>query len=476
VNEWFAIQVVDGTDTHDSAHYTAIAGCALGVARLRTHDEYIWGTFAAAARLTFEHAFLAVLSKVRTMCPHASNARIISWRVPRTLVSSVAIFVLLASAAEARVKLITLPVREKVEIQLDNPNATLVEEERSVPLVKGENQVDFSWANTQIDPSTIVFRVVGSAEAEKVSVVAVSYPPNESSLVWTIGASASGTARVRISYLLGNITKNFSYRAVASHDEKRLVLSQYMQVDNLANEEFTSSEVYAGFGPTFHKPLGTNETKEILVEKFEGVPVEKTYSCNPQEYDYLDRSQSKLRVPMHYVLKNDAAHGLGKASLPHGKVRMYIEGAGENKQAGTAFLGEDWGKFTPKDGEMRLYLGVAQDVVVRRTIEKSEFKRVTGNLFNHEVVIKYEIENFKKEPVTLDVGENLVYLRNEIHGNTNREVDYELHDDTTFEGGPDAEHSRSDQLVFHARLPAANDEGKAEKIVRKLHLTLKNEW
>src|SRR5262249_24954657 len=63
-------------------------------------------------------------------------------------------------SAVARIKLITLPVRERVEIQLDNPGATLVEEERIVPLVKGENQVDFSWANTQIDPGTIVFRVV----------------------------------------------------------------------------------------------------------------------------------------------------------------------------------------------------------------------------------------------------------------------------------------------------------------------------
>ena len=66
--------------------------------------------------------------------------------------------------AVERIKLITLPVRERVEIQLDNPSATLVEEERIVPLVKGDNQVDFSWANTQIDPNTIVFRVVGPAE------------------------------------------------------------------------------------------------------------------------------------------------------------------------------------------------------------------------------------------------------------------------------------------------------------------------
>ena len=71
----------------------------------------------------------------------------------------------LPSTAMARIKLITLPVRERVEIQLDNPNATLVEEERIVPLVKGVNQVDFSWANTQIDPNTIVFRVIAGTEA-----------------------------------------------------------------------------------------------------------------------------------------------------------------------------------------------------------------------------------------------------------------------------------------------------------------------
>src|SRR5215203_4886077 len=84
-------------------------------------------------------------------------------------------------AALARVKLITLPVRERIEIQLDNTTATLVEEERVVPLVKGENQVDFSWANTQIDPNTIVFRVIAPVGEKKidVKVLSVSYPPNE---------------------------------------------------------------------------------------------------------------------------------------------------------------------------------------------------------------------------------------------------------------------------------------------------------
>src|SRR5438128_3624280 len=111
----------------------------------------------------------------------------------------------LAVPAYARIKLITLPVRERVEIQLDHESATLVEEERIVPLVKGENQVDFSWDNTAIDPSTIVFRVIAPAGEKKdldVKVLSVSYPPNEAALVWAVGSSDSGSARVRISYLL----------------------------------------------------------------------------------------------------------------------------------------------------------------------------------------------------------------------------------------------------------------------------------
>src|SRR6185369_1080831 len=109
-------------------------------------------------------------------------------------------------------------------------------EERIVPLVKGENQVDFSWANTQIDPNTILFRVMDTPDAVKV--LSVSYPPNEAALVWSVSANNSGSARVRISYLLGNLQKSFAYRAVASHDEKSLVLSQYMRLQNFANEEF----------------------------------------------------------------------------------------------------------------------------------------------------------------------------------------------------------------------------------------------
>ena len=58
-------------------------------------------------------------------------------RTLATILLASGLLMALSDAAWARIKLITLPVRERVEIQLDNPNATLVEEERIVPLPAG---------------------------------------------------------------------------------------------------------------------------------------------------------------------------------------------------------------------------------------------------------------------------------------------------------------------------------------------------
>jgi hypothetical protein len=410
-------------------------------------------------------------------------------RALAVVVLGLGLSILPAGVAQARIKLITLPVRERVEIQLDNPNATLVEEERIVPLVKGVNQVDFSWANTQIDPNTIVFRVIprgepaGEVDKPKeqakpkakpldVKVLSVSYPPNEAALVWQVAAGDSGSARVRISYLLGNLTKSFNYRAVASHDEKTLTVSEYIRIQNLANEAFGSTGLWAGFGPRFLKPIGINETKEMLIEKYQRVPVKKTYTADPQQYGYLDRPQNKLLIPMHYVLKNDKASQLGRAPLQYGKVRIFQE----DGHGGSAFLGEDWGKFTPLDNEMRLYVGTAQDVVVKRTIDKNEQKRVAGNLYNRQVVVKYEIENFKDKPITLDISENIRALRNEVAGDTSRDVQWELGEGTTLPGHPDKEKSTFEQVVFHVDLPARGADQKAVKTVHKLDVLVKNEW
>ena len=380
---------------------------------------------------------------------------------------------LLPHLAQARIKLITLPVRERVEIQLDHPNVTLVEEERIVPVVEGVNQVDFSWANTRIDSDTLVFRVMAPADgaANELEVLSVSYPPNENALIWNVAAARSGAARVRISYVLGGLEKSFAYRAVAEHDESTLDLSQYLRLANYANEEYDASGIWAGFGERQEKTVGLGETKQVLMQRYQGVPVRKTYTCDPQVHGYLDRPQNKLRVPMHYVLKNDQANQLGLAALPYGKVRIFQD----DGKGGTAFIGEDWGDFTPLDDELELYLGVAQDIVVKRTVDKNEQIRVAGNLYHYSIVLKFEIENFKDKPVTLDIRENVRAIRDELRGNNGREVEWEILPATTL-GDLDKDKSTHQELLFHVDLPARKADGKAEKIEHKLALQFRNEW
>jgi hypothetical protein len=376
--------------------------------------------------------------------------------------------------AQARIKLITLPVRAHVEIQLDHPGATLVEEERIVPLVAGTNQVDFAWANTRIDPASLVFRVLTAAPglAPAAQVLSVSYPPNENAVVWTVSAAGSGAARVRISYLLQGLDTRYRYRARAAHDERTLSLTQLIDLQNGANERFDQVHIWPGFGPRLPTRLGLAETKELTSGRFERVAVTKSYNADPVRYGYLDRAQQKLNVPMQYVLKNDAAHGLGAATLPAGKVRIFQD----DGQGGAAFLGEDWGKLTPRDEELRLSLGLARDLVVRRTIERNRRKRIAGELYDYDLVVKYEIENFKEAPVVLDLSESVRSLRNEVRGYSERMPEWRLGPETSLKDGPDPEKSDYDTLLFHVSLPARAANGKAARQVQRLHLVLKNEW
>ncbi len=376
----------------------------------------------------------------------------------------------LSSPAAASVKLITLPPRGRVEVQLDNPNVTLVEEERLVPLTAGVNEVVFAWANANIDKDSIQLRCL--TDPDRIKILSVSYPPGENALTWQVTAPEATSARVRISYVIGRLDKSFAYRAIAAHDERTLTLRQYLQLHNNANEEFGWAGMWAGFGERIERPIGIDETKRLLSGKFTDVTIRKTYTADLSEYGYLDPAKNQLRIPMHYVLKNDEANGLGRFALLPGKVRIFQDD-GHGTQA---FLGEDWSKFTPRDDEVKLFLGQAKDVVVKRTIDRRDKTRVLGDLYDYDVVVKYEIENFKDREVVLDLAESLPMLRGEIIGDPGRDVEWELGDEGTLTEVRNTEKSTADKVVFNVPLPARGADQKAVKQVHTFHVLIRNEW
>ena len=371
--------------------------------------------------------------------------------------------------ALARIKLISLPVRDRVEMRLDHSSATLVEEERTVPLTAGVNTVDFSWTNTRVDPNSIVLRIVSDVDAK---VLSVSYPPNEQALVWRVSAPAASSAKVRISYLLGRIQKQYHYRALATNDERSLRLSQYVRLKNESNENFGPTQIRLDDNLSLERELAHAQTREVLVKRWPAVPVEKTFTASLKDFGWFNQAEQKLQVAMHYVVANDAASGLGEFTLPDGKARIFqADGRG-----GNAFLGEDWGKRTVPGDKMRLFLGLSRDIAIKRTVHKNTRQKIEGNLFNQHVVLRYEFENFKDTPVTVRLHEHLAEVRRQFLGGKGaRMPEWEIGEETTFEARPDPDETTIQKVAMSASLPAASN-GKAEPVVMLLHLVLKNEW
>jgi len=316
-----------------------------------------------------------------------------------TVLVLIAAVSLVAVPAAARIKLATLPKRERVEIQLDNGRYTLVEEERIIPLLKstaatGNNKIDFSWSNTRIDKNSIQFRPIAIREDDKfrpikkidgqeeISVINVAYPPGENALVWEVYASRACAVKVRVSYLIANLTRSFAYRALADKEETKLTLKKYIQLRNYSGEEFGSAGVWAGFGPKFTKQVGQQEDIKILLHRFKDVPIQKTFTFDWYAHGPLNPSKPLAsKVLMHYKLVNDKKHNMGEFPLQPGKVRIFIQ----DGRGGEAFLGEDWAKLTPLDDKMKLYLGEARDVVCTRIVKDNKRHPVRGNLFHQEI-------------------------------------------------------------------------------------------
>jgi hypothetical protein len=125
---------------------------------------------------------------------------------------------------------------------------------------------------------------------------------------------------------------------------------------------------------------------------------------------------------------------------------------------------------------MKLYLGLARDVKVERTVDKNERTDIHGNLFNREVIVKYKMQNFKKTAATLDIEEDMNALRNEFCGNKDHEAQWELLAQTADKSK--VERKSAQNVEIHVPLAAGPKEGdkKPEEVVFLLHIMFRNEW
>jgi hypothetical protein len=363
---------------------------------------------------------------------------------------SVLLVFLGCTITQARIKLVALPERAATVIRLDNPQATLIEEERVLTLQKGLNKVDFSWKGVSIDADSI--RLQALDHPEGVTLLSVSYPPDEAALVWDISSDGDYAETVRISYLLSNIDRLITYKAVADKAETKVDLKSYLVLRNFSGEDFDMARVLLDYGEAFEQGIDHEETKQMLFLEAGEVPIQKVWKFDAGQlpWDPEQLENRNVGIPVSYRIINNTDSGLGKFALWGGKARLFQDDGHDS----TIFLGEDTTKLVPVGEKTELYIGDSRDIVVtqRKMVDNRINIRRTSDrrnpqivLFDTDEVITAKIENFKDSPAVLTMVQH-------IPGQWDMEecnMEYEKKDAYTLE--------------FEIELPARTQEGPAVK-------------
>lgn len=148
----------------------------------------------------------------------------------------------LVSLARGDVSLVTIPRREGTQLTIYNSeDVTMVREHRLLTLKKGVNRIQFSWANTLIDPTSIDFRIL--EQQDQVDLIDTTYPEGRNdALQWNIESSLAGKVPVEIRYFTSGITWSADYVGIANQDETSLRLTGYVRIFNNSGELYDNAE------------------------------------------------------------------------------------------------------------------------------------------------------------------------------------------------------------------------------------------
>jgi hypothetical protein len=168
-------------------------------------------------------------------------------------------------------------------------------------------------------------------------------------------------------------------------------------VGGFVQENFSEYHLYSLSRRT---SVEDKETKQISLLEGSGVPVEKLFVVNGQNFYYRNAqnpgSPIKDAVMVFYKFKNEEKAGLG-IPLPAGNLRVYQK----DSKGGILFIGEDHIDHTPKDEFVTVKIGNAFDVVAER--KQTDYKKIADRVYEMEFEIT--LRNHKDTPVNVQVNE-----------------------------------------------------------------------
>ncbi|HUT95212.1 MAG TPA: hypothetical protein VMY37_37510 [Thermoguttaceae bacterium] len=190
-----------------------------------------------------------------------------------------------AAAVRAKnVDLSTVPSRDTVQLTIYNSeDITLVRETRKVSFKPGANPLQFSWANTLIDPTSVEIRFL--TDADKLEMLDTTFPHDKPQMLyWNVQSEIDGEATVEITYFTSGITWSADYVCIADPEETEMSFEGFVRVSNNSGEEYEDAQIRLVVG------------KINLVEKIAQlarIPMDKVAEMEKGARDHLRRRVAK---------------------------------------------------------------------------------------------------------------------------------------------------------------------------------------
>ena len=336
----------------------------------------------------------------------------------------------MAGLSQAKVDLVTLPSRDTVQLTIYNSaDMTLVRESRALTLKDGKNKLQFSWANTLIDPTSL--EMLPKANADKIDIADLTYPPRVRNLgLWNIESGVSDKVPVEITYLTSGLSWRAFYMGTLTENEETMRLQGYVRVNNNSGEDYENAQTRLIVGKVHildqiaelarrqypygrpgegipMPPLTTTprSRRELKVAFGEGGMGGRGSDLRPKEIKkeglseyFLYTIEGKETIPTGWSkrllsfdvddvpvvnlykyeqerygnnvvrflsFKNDEEHELGDTPIPGGLLKVY-RGVGEGGHL--SYTGQSSFKYIPVDEDVELNLGPVANVVVEPTL------------------------------------------------------------------------------------------------------------
>ena len=342
-------------------------------------------------------------------------------RFPRYVLTLLALAMIPWIAADARtIDLSTVPPRASVQLTIYNSeDLTLVRERRSLTLKKGLNRIQFSWANTLIDPTSVEIRPL--EKEDDIEILDTTYLGDKPQhCIWNIQSGVEGQVSFEVTYFTSGISWQADYVVVANPDETRMSFDGFVRIINNSGEDYEDAQVRLVVGvvnlvekiaelaargvpvppPGQAVPKALRRrvmreavakadgkmmedakrppeiVKEGLSEYFiytvEGTQMVPhgwskrlaSFKAREVKFDILYRlrpHQYGPRPVRFFLLKNDDEHKMGTTPLPDGIVRTFRE----NGRGGLSYLGETPVNYVPIKADIELKVGLDDEVVQR---------------------------------------------------------------------------------------------------------------